>query len=79
VLAAAKQRGTHAATQSSIDAHNILFISILKLEEDKCVRRFVSEVDSGHLNAPKYNSVISALLEGQPQLEVDTTMKQIGS
>jgi len=72
LLAAAKQRGRRAATQSSIDADNVLFISILKLEEEKCVRRFVCEVATGHLNAPEYNSVISALLEANLELEVDS-------
>merc|ERR1739848_858312 len=68
LLAQAKKRGRRAA--QSIDADNVLFISILKLEEEKCVRRFVCEVATGHLNAPEYNSVISALLEANLELRL---------
>jgi len=51
---------------------NVLFISILKLEEDKCVRRFVCEVATGKLQAPEYLPAIKALQSANLELEVDS-------
>jgi len=65
----ARPRSRRAAQEPASD---VLFISILKLEEEKCVRRFVCEVATGHLEAPEYQPAIKALLEANLENEVDS-------
>ena len=42
------------------------------MEEEKCVRRFVCEVATGHLEAPEYQPAIQALLQANLENEVKT-------
>merc|ERR1711973_317409 len=54
------------------DQEQILFLSVLKLEEDKCVRRFVCEVATGQLVAPEYMGTVKSLLGESLDSQIDS-------
>merc|ERR1711872_53889 len=54
------------------DQEQILFLSILKLEEKKCVRRFVCEVATGQLRAPEYLAAVKPLLAESLDSQIDS-------
>ena len=62
VLALSRQRRQAGDVENNLVKQEILFQAVAKLEEGKCVRRFLCEVSTGHLSAPDYLATVKPLL-----------------
>lgn len=69
LLALSRQRRSAEAVD---DLEDNLFLSVLKLEEAKCVRRFLCEVATGQLTAPEYLGTVEPLLAQPLDQQVDS-------
>merc|ERR1711937_455455 len=54
--------GTAGVVENNLVKQEILFQAVAKLEEGKCVRRFLCEVSTGHLSAPDYLATVKPVL-----------------
>merc|ERR1712198_5039 len=72
LLALAARRTRRDVDNEIRDQEHVLFLSVLKLEEDKCVRRFVCEVATGGLTAPEYVNVIQPLISEPLDSQIDS-------
>merc|ERR1739838_629984 len=73
VLALTRQRRQTEAVENNLIKQEILFQAVSKLEEAKCVRRFLCEVATGHLNAPEYLSTVKPLLSESLETIIDSS------
>ena len=73
VLALTRQRRQTDSVQNNLIQQEILFQAVTKLEEAKCVRRFLCEVATGHLNAPEYLSTVKPLMSESLESIVDSS------
>merc|ERR1739838_530592 len=73
VLALTRQRRQTEEVESNLIKQEILFQAVSKLEEAKCVRRFLCEVATGHLNAPDYLSSVKPLLSESLEAIIDSS------
>ena len=72
VLALTRQRRQTGEVESKLIKQEILFQAVSKLEEGKCVRRFLCEVSTGHLNAPDYLATVKPLLSESLEAILDS-------
>merc|ERR1711892_1024882 len=72
-LALTRQRRQTENVENSLIKQEILFQSVAKLEEAKCVRRFLCEVATGHLNAPDSLSTVKPLLSESLETILDSS------
>merc|ERR1711892_251076 len=72
-LALSRQRRQTEEVESNLIKQEILFQAVSKLEEAKCVRRFLCEVATGHLNAPDYLSTVKPLLSESLETILDSS------
>merc|ERR1711970_1440730 len=72
-LAITRQRRQVEDGTNSLVKQEILFQAVSKLEEAKCVRRFLCEVATGQLNAPDYLATVKPLLSESLEAIVDSS------
>jgi len=72
ILALASRNRREAESNAIAEKEDILFLSVLKLEEDKCVRRFLCEVATGKLVAPEYMTTVKPLISSSLDAQLDS-------
>merc|ERR1712128_116530 len=72
VLALSRNRRQTGEVENNLINQEILFQAVSKLEEGKCVRRFLCEVSTGHLNAPDYLATVKPLMSETLEAIIDS-------